>query len=149
MKNQSSLWVLGHRISPISVSGNYDMVIGETPPNVPGPPPHYHSGLNELFMVLEGEMEFVIDGKARKVVKGESVDLPPNVLHTFRNAGSSHCKWVNIHSPKGFLSFFEDMGIPESESEAMRKSVDDSVINTVMQKAADYDMHIVLEKAKA
>lgn len=144
MKENNNLWVLGHKISPVEVSGNYDMVIGETPPNVPGPPPHYHSGLNELFMVLEGEMEFMINGEIKKVTQGKSVDLQPNVVHTFKNVGTSTCKWVNIHSPKGFLSFFEEMGIPEGEPDAIKKSVDESIINKVMQTASDFDMHIKL-----
>jgi mannose-6-phosphate isomerase-like protein (cupin superfamily) len=144
MKKNNNLWVLGHQISPIEVSGNYDMVVGETAPNVPGPPPHFHSGMNELFMVLEGEMEFIVNGEAKLLKQGESVDLPPNVVHTFNNSGSSNCKWVNIHSPKGFLSFFEEMGIPATESEAMKKSIDESIINKVMQTAAQYDMHIKL-----
>ncbi len=142
MQESNKLWVLGHKISPVNVSGNYDMVIGETAPNVPGPPPHSHSGLNELFMVLEGEMEFMVNGEVRRVGQGESVDLPPNVVHTFKNAGAINCKWVNIHSPKGFLSFFEQMGVPESEANAMEKSVDESIINKVMQTAASFDMHI-------
>ncbi|MDX1667668.1 MAG: cupin domain-containing protein, partial [Saprospiraceae bacterium] len=103
MKGSNNLWVLGHRISPVEVSGNYDMVIGETPPNVPGPPPHFHSKLDEVFLVLEGEMEVVVDGEVRIIKKGEAVNLPANALHTFKNAGSSTCKWVNIHSPKGFI----------------------------------------------
>ena len=145
MKENTNLWVLGHKISPVEVSGDYDMVIGETPPNVQGPPPHFHSGLNEVFMVLEGEMEFVLNGVPKKIRQGESVDLPPNVVHTFNNVGSTSCKWLNIHSPKGFLSFFEEMGIPESESGAMEKSVDESIINKVMQSAINYDMHIKLK----
>ena len=145
MKERNNLWVLGHKISPVEVSGNYDMVIGETAPNIPGPPPHFHSGLNEVFMVLEGEMEFVINGELKKIRQGESVDLPPNVVHTFNNGGSSTCKWLNIHSPKGFFSFFKEMGIPENESEAMKKSVDESIIDKVMQTAANFDMHIKIK----
>ena len=144
MEKSNNLWVLGHKISPVKVTGNYDMVIGETPPNVPGPPPHCHTGLNELFFVLEGEMEFVVNGELRKIIQGESVDLPPNVIHTFKNSSASTCKWVNIHSPKGFMSFFKEMGIPENESDAMKKSVDESIINKVMLHAADFDMHIKL-----
>ena len=49
MQDLKTIWVLGHKIKPIHVSGNFDMVIGETPPNVPGPPPHAHSGYNEMF----------------------------------------------------------------------------------------------------
>ncbi|NND33959.1 MAG: cupin domain-containing protein [Saprospiraceae bacterium] len=142
MAKNKDLWVLGHKITPISVSGDYDMVIGETPAMVPGPPPHFHAKLKEVFMVLEGEMDFVVDGVPRKLTKGDSIDLPSNVVHTFKNSGSSPCKWLNIHSPKGFLSFFEEMGIAENESEAMKKSIDKSVINRVMKEAANFDMHI-------
>ena len=63
MNNNKSMWVIGHKITPHNPTGNYDMVIGETPPNVPGPPPHHHKNLNELFFVLEGEMEFLVNGK--------------------------------------------------------------------------------------
>jgi mannose-6-phosphate isomerase-like protein (cupin superfamily) len=147
MKNNTTRWVLGHKISPVSVSGEYDMVIGETPAQVPGPPPHYHKGYNEVFLVIEGEMEFMVDGEVKIVKAGESVDLPPNTLHTFGNTSAANCKWVNIHSPKGFTSFFADMGIPEDEQDAMARSVDESVIQKVMQVAAQYDMHIRLPKA--
>lgn len=95
-------------------------------------------------MVLEGEMEFMIDGEIKKVTPGESVDFLPNVIHTFKNAGASTCKWVNIHSPKGFLSFFKEMGIQEEEPEAAKRSVDESIINKVLQTASDFDMHIKL-----
>ena len=142
MKNTKDLWVLGHKISPVQVSGNYDMVMGETGPQVPGPPPHFHSKMHELFVVLEGEMEFMVNGEIRTVGQGESVDLPENTIHTFSNKSDAPCKWVNVHSPKGFLSFFEEMGIPASEEDAIRKSIDKSVINKVMAEAASYDMHI-------
>lgn len=144
MKEHDKLWVLGHKISPVLVSGNYDMVIGETAPNVSGPPPHYHTKMSELFMVIEGEMEFVIDGQPKTVKKGESVDLPANLVHTFKNVGPTACKWVNIHSPKGFMSFFEDMGVDAEEPEGFEKSVDEGIVNCVMREAKNYDMHIKL-----
>jgi hypothetical protein len=36
------------------------------------------------------------------------------------------------------------MGIPEGEPDAVKKSVDESIINKVMQTASDFDMHIKL-----
>ncbi len=144
MKKEQEFWVLGHKISPFDVSGNYDMVVGETPPNVPGPPPHYHKSYNEVFMVLEGEMEFVVNGNLKTFKKGEAVDLPPNTVHTFANKSDELCRWLNIHSPKGFLSFFKEMGIPANESNAMIKSADESIIKKVMERAAGFDMHIKL-----
>jgi mannose-6-phosphate isomerase-like protein (cupin superfamily) len=141
MKYKKTFWVLGHRISIAKPSGDYDMVLGESLPGVSGPPPHYHKTLTELFHVLEGTMEFIVDGKKVPVKEGELIDLPPNCLHTFSNAGDEPCRWINIHSPKGFLSFFEEMGIPEEETEARQKSINESIIKRVIEKAADYDMY--------
>ncbi len=142
MQENNTLWVLGHRISPIEVTGDYDMIIGETAPQVPGPPPHFHLKYHELFLVLEGELDFVVNGEPRKIRPGESINLPINAVHTFKNGGSSICKWVNIHSPKGFLPFFKEMGIAETQAQAMQKSVDQRLINKVIEQAASYDMHI-------
>ena len=144
MANNDKLWVLGHRITPVKVSGNYDMVIGETGPNVPGPPPHYHAKMNEVFMVIDGGMEFMVNGKVTHLKTGDSIDLPFNAVHTFKNVGAVPCKWINIHSPKGFLSFFEDMGISEDETDALLKSVDSKLIERVMKEAVNYDMHITV-----
>lgn len=144
MKNGTSYWVLGHKISPVHTTGSYDMIIGETPPQTQGPPPHYHAGYEELFLVLEGEMDFVVNGEKKKVGRGQSVNLPANTIHTFQNTGTVPCKWINVHSPKGFLSFFRDMGIAEQEEQAIKKSIAPAVIQTVMEKAASYDMHIKL-----
>ena len=142
MDNIKAMWVIGHKIIPHNPSGNYDMVIGETPPNVPGPPPHHHNKFNELFLVLEGEMEFMVNGKTVRVSLGESVNLPPNTIHTFKNAGENQCRWLNIHSPKGFLGFFEEFGIDANEVNAFEKSIDENVIKNVIQKAENFDMII-------
>ena len=70
-------------------------------------------------------MEFVVNGAVKIVKAGESVNLPQNTLHTFSNKSNSVCKWVNIHSPKGFRKFFEKLGVPEEEDGAQLKSVSD------------------------
>ena len=142
MKNNNSKWVLGHKITPVEVSGDYDFVIGETPAKIPGPPPHMHKGYKELFLVIEGEMDFVVDGIAKTIKQGESVDIVPGVVHTFGNNCDVACKWINVHSPKGFLSFFNDLGIPVDEKDAQAKSIKKAVIERVMQEAVNYDMHI-------
>lgn len=129
-------------MTPIHVSGDYDFIQGETPGNTPGPPPHYHKGYNELFLVLEGEMEFMVNGEISAVGPGESVDLPPNTLHTFSNKSNKVCRWINVHSPKGFLAFFNDLGVDESTHNAESLSVSQEVIARLMSEAASYDMHI-------
>jgi mannose-6-phosphate isomerase-like protein (cupin superfamily) len=142
MNLENTKWVLGHKVTPHETTGNYDLMVAETPPKVQGPPPHYHNSFKESFLIVEGEMEFFINGEIRMVKAGESVDIPPKTLHTFANKSDQACKWVNIHSPKGFRSFFEQMGIPANEDNAIEKSVDQEVINKVMATASEFDMII-------
>ena len=142
--NNKTKWVIGHKITPVDVSGNYDMVMGTTPAKMQGPPPHHHNGFNEVFLVIEGTMDFLVDGKPIRVQAGDSVDLPPGKVHTFQNNSDVECKWVNIHSPKGFYDFFDTMGVSADENNALEKSLDQSIINKVIETAADYDMIIDL-----
>lgn len=142
MKKAISKWVVGHKVTPSKVSGDYDFITGETPAGTTGPPPHFHTKYNEIFYVLEGVMEFMVDGEVINVGPGETVDLPPNTLHTFGNKSSQACRWINIHSPKGFLAFFNDMGIDDETEDAALQSVDQVLVERLIQEAANYDMHI-------
>ena len=137
--------MIGHQITPKETTGDYDMVIGQTPAHVPGPPPHYHNNFSEVFVVMEGELDFVVNGEPRKVTAGESVDLPPGTLHTFSNNSDASCTWINIHSPKGFLKFFDEMGVSCEEEGAFEKSVQPELIQKVIQQAPDFDMVITME----
>jgi mannose-6-phosphate isomerase-like protein (cupin superfamily) len=142
MAQVESIWVIGHQIQPISASGNYDIFFGETPSGVPGPPPHYHSKYNEFVLILKGQMEFFIDGEKRLLREGDSIDLPANSVHTFNNPTSDTTRWLNIHSPKGFYSFFERFGVPVKENKSFESSVSDSMIGDVIKEASSFDMII-------
>ena len=135
-------WVLGHKVTLHDTSGDYDLMVAETPPMVPGPPPHEHNSYKESFLITEGEMEFFINGETKIVRAGETVDIPPNTVHTFGNKSDQPCKWVNIHSPKGFRSFFESLGVSEDEENAREKSLAPEIIQKVIATAQDYDMLI-------
>ena len=142
MKNNNSKWVLGHKITSYETSGDYDLMLAETPPKVQGPPPHLHHSYKESFLIIEGEMEFFVNGEIKTIRAGESVDIPPKTLHTFGNKSERPCKWVNIHSPKGFRDFFEQMGVPVNEENAQEKSVAPEIVQRVIETAEDFDMLI-------
>ena len=142
MSNNQPKWVLGHKITLHDTSGDYDLMYAETPAQVPGPPPHSHNSYKESFLIIEGEMEFFVNGNTMILGPGESIDIPPKTLHTFGNKGENTCKWVNIHSPKGFRNFFEELGIPENEENAIEKSVAPEIVQRVIATASDYDMII-------
>ena len=142
MYSTDTKWVLGHKVTPHDTTGDYDLMIAETPAKVQGPPPHLHNSFQESFLIIEGEMEFMVNGDTMVVKAGESVDIPPKTLHTFANKSDRPCKWVNIHSPKGFRNFFEQIGVPESEENAIDKSLAPEIIDKVITTAAEYDMII-------
>ena len=142
MTKSNPKWVVGHRVSFHNTTGDYDLTIIETPPRVQGPPPHTHKFYKESFIIIEGEMEFFVNGSIKTLKAGEVLDIPPNTLHTFENKGDKTCRFANIHSPKGFRNFFVEMGISDDESDAQMKSVSPEVIENVMQSAESFDMHI-------
>ena len=56
----------------------------------PGSPPirHFHPG-EEIIYVLEGSLEYRIDGQPTKVYNaGEALTVPAGVIHAVRNAGA-------------------------------------------------------------
>ncbi len=142
MENDSTKWVLGHKVTSYDTLGDYDLMMAETPPQVQGPPPHLHNNFKESFLIIDGEMEFYINGVVKNVKAGESVDIPPKTIHTFGNKSNSPCKWVNIHSPKGFRNFFDEMGIPAKNENAQLKSISPEIIQKVIQSAENFDMII-------
>jgi len=145
MNQKITRWVLGHKVTPLAASGDYDIMVGETPAKVQGPPPHLHHSYHESFYMLEGEMEFFVDGNIIRAKAGDFVNLPPKTLHSFNNTSEATCKWVNIHSPKGFSAFFETLGVPEDVSGAREQSVSPEIIQQVIATAANYDMLIQLQ----
>lgn len=46
-------------------------------------PPHRHLWQTERFTVIHGQLTLTIDGKAVDLSEGESLDVPPRVLHTY------------------------------------------------------------------
>ncbi|MDB6079278.1 MAG: Cupin 2 conserved barrel domain protein [Akkermansiaceae bacterium] len=86
--------------------GAYSMFVNVTAPGG-GPPPHWHDGEDEWFLVLEGRAEFFQDGAWTEVPIGSAVFMPRGTIHTFRNAGDTPLKQVIHTAPSGFETFFE------------------------------------------
>ena len=56
------------------------------------PPPHFHPEQHEHFEILEGSVRAEVNGEVRTLHAGETLDVPPKVIHTFSNPGSSPAK---------------------------------------------------------
>lgn len=48
---------------------------------------------DELFLLLEGEVELIISGKQIKPKIGEELLIPARALHTVKNVGNTTSRW--------------------------------------------------------
>jgi quercetin dioxygenase-like cupin family protein len=79
------------------------------PPATAGPPEHLHHTWDEAFIVLDGEMTFLIAGKTHLAPAGSVVFIPHGVLHTFWNASDSPARQITVFSPSGIEDYFRDV----------------------------------------
>jgi len=77
-----------------------------------GPPPHIHHSVDEVYWLLEGELE-VLDGERTFTAKAGSVfHIPKGTLHAWRNATTEPARTLLLIVPAGFEEFFEEAGVP-------------------------------------
>jgi quercetin dioxygenase-like cupin family protein len=50
---------------------------------------HFHPAMHERFTVIQGTINFNLNGQDRLAVSGESVDIAPGTVHDFWNSGST------------------------------------------------------------
>ena len=78
------------------------------PADFEGVDPHTHATHTDSFYVLEGEVEFLLDGEWQRAEPGTFVSVPPNVEHGFRPAGTA-IRLLNFHTPHdGFIERLRD-----------------------------------------
>ena len=89
-EGKRSLWVLGelltYKIPSHKTGGAYSLFEVATHPGA-GPPPHIHHREDETFYVLEGDYEFLIEGRTLRAEAGFLLYVPKNILHAHKNVG--------------------------------------------------------------
>ena len=54
----------------------------------------YTHAVEEVVMVLEGDVELEIDGQVLRPSIGEEIVIPAGVLHSVRNIGKTTSRWL-------------------------------------------------------
>lgn len=54
----------------------------------------YTHEVDELVMVVEGDVEFEIEGKVHRPGAGQELCIPAYARHTVRNVGSGESRWL-------------------------------------------------------
>jgi len=80
-----------------------------------GPPPHIHHRVDEVYCLLEGELE-VLNGERTFTANAGSVfHIAKGTLHAWRNATTKPARTLLFIAPAGFEGFFEEAGVSGSD----------------------------------
>ena len=80
-------------------------------PDGGGPPPHRHD-FEEMFSLLEGELEFTIRGETHTVRAPQAINIPANAPHMFKNKSGKTVHMLCIATPAGLDEFFLAIAVP-------------------------------------
>jgi len=93
-------------------NGSYAVIDMLVPPGG-GPGPHAHQDIQEMFYVVEGEVDFKMEGGKYKAKKGSFVNIPlGGAVHCFKNTSNTVAHLLCTVVPAGMDAFFEEIGKP-------------------------------------
>ena len=77
-----------------------------------GPPPHIHHNEDEMFYVLEGEVDFQIGERSVRAAAGSFLLAPRDVAHSFKMAADEPARILVMFSPGGIENLFVEVTAP-------------------------------------
>ena len=95
-------------LSGEETGGRYCLVEMRVPPGG-GPPPHRHD-FEEMFTILDGELELTFRGETARASAGMTVNVPANAPHSFKNVSDKPARMLCMCSPAGQEDFFLEVG---------------------------------------
>jgi mannose-6-phosphate isomerase-like protein (cupin superfamily) len=81
----------------------------EADPGFQGPAPHWHEETVEGFYILDGAIEFEIDGDSRWATPDAFVIVPPRTVYKFTVDSNGPATFLIQASPGGFEEYFEEL----------------------------------------
>ncbi len=81
------------------LSGQIGIVESELPPGGGFAVPHWHDDLYEVFYVLAGEIEYLLDGDWQCAPAGSTVFISAGTVHAFRNTSGRPARQLVIGPP--------------------------------------------------
>jgi quercetin dioxygenase-like cupin family protein len=90
--------------------GRYCLIDMLVPPRG-GPPPHRHD-FEEMFTILDGEIELTFRGEVLRASAGSTVNIPANAPHSFKNKSDKPTRLLCMCTPAGQEEFFMAVGDP-------------------------------------
>lgn len=120
-------------VSGQDTAGRYTLIDMYVPPGC-GPPPHRHD-FEEMFAILDGEIELTFRGVTAVARAGDTVNVPANAPHVFRNATDQPARLLCLCSPAGQEEFFRAVGVPVATRTEAPPALDDAGTAAFIAKA--------------
>lgn len=95
-------------VTGAETASRYCLIDMHVPPGG-GPPPHRHD-FEEMFTVLDGELEVTFRGELVRAGAGTTVNIPANAPHSFTNASDVPVRMLCLCAPAGQDEFFLAVG---------------------------------------
>ena len=122
-------------LSGEQTDGRFAMLDMLIPPGG-GPPPHRHN-FEECFRVLAGSIEVQLrDLPPMRLQAGDSVNIPANAPHAFRNTADTVARLLCTVAPAGLESFFAEFGDPVPTRTSQAPELSDVERRNRLQRAA-------------
>ena len=93
------------RASGAQTGGSFELMEFD---GAPSPPPHVHRDREELFFVLEGEVDFTLGSDVTAATAGSLLFIPRGAIHGFSAAPGA--RLLAFVTPAGLEGFFEMLG---------------------------------------
>jgi mannose-6-phosphate isomerase-like protein (cupin superfamily) len=77
-------------------------------PRGKGPGPHHHEANEEVFLVTEGTLTFLVGEDWVEAPRGTFVRIPPGMTHDFENRSDAPASAFNVFLPGGFEAPFRE-----------------------------------------
>jgi quercetin dioxygenase-like cupin family protein len=85
-----------------------------------GAPAHISITEDKLFIVLSGEIKYLIGEETHLVPVGARVQVARGVVHGFTNVGNEPAKHILVSTPRRHEEFFRDMhNAPEPRADSI------------------------------
>ena len=122
--------------------GAYGLIEAIVPSGV-GAPMHTHSREDEAFYVIEGELEFDINGMRATGASGAFLHISRDRPHGYVNWTNVPARVICVYTPGGCEGFFEEAGEPVgdvAQAVATPRPADPQRLTSI---AARYGMNII------
>jgi len=74
-----------------------------------GIPPHIHSREDEIFRVIQGEIEIMVGGNTTILEAGDTAFAPKNIAHSWTVVGTKKAKMITSAFPAGIEVMFREL----------------------------------------